>query len=183
MDFKHFDKEKSELKFKGVFSSTYQRKFPEGIFEYVVLPDSARVLSITKEGKVLLLKEKSFSHKDFFYTLPGGLIDEGEEAIDSARRELEEETGYVSEEIVPWFDHNYSQTIISRRFFFVAKGCSKKKTQQLEKTENIEVEELEFDEFLKKATSEKFRQTELQNQFYKMRLEGEFKKDFLEKYF
>lgn len=183
MDFKHFDKEKSELKFKGIFSSTYQRKFPEGIFEYVVLPDSARVLPITNEGKVLLLKEKSFSHKDFFYTLPGGLIDENEKTIDCAKRELEEETGYVAEKIIPWFDHNYSQTVISRRFFFIAKGCSEEKIQQLEKTENIKVEELDFDEFLKKATSERFRQTELQNQFYKMRLESDFKKDFIKKYF
>jgi ADP-ribose pyrophosphatase len=182
MDFQHFDEKKSKLKFQGIFSSTYQRKFPEGIFEYVVLPNSARVLPITKEGKFLLLKEKSFSHENFFYTIPGGLIDNNETAINCAKRELEEETGYMSDQIIPWFDCNYSQTIISRKFFFIAKKCLKEKAPQLEKTEDIEVEELNFEDFLKKVTSEKFRQMELQNIFYKMRLDEKYKNAFMKKY-
>ena len=181
MNFNHFDKEKSELKFKGIFTSTYQRKFPKGTFEYVVLPDSARVLAVTENKKIILVKEKSFSHNDFFYSLPGGLIDEGEDPTLAVKRELEEETGFSSNEIVPWFDNNYSQTIISRKHFLIAKNCVKKGNPNLEETEDIKTEELSIDEFFEKALSDNFRQMELQNKFFKMKLDKAYYYEFLGK--
>ncbi len=181
MNFNHFDKEKSELKFKGILALTYQRKFPKGIFEYVVLPDSVRVFGVTKDRKILAIKETSFSHKDAFYSLPGGKIDEGEDPMFSAKRELEEETGYTSDDLEFWFDNNYSQTIISRKYFFIARNCIKKGDAKLESTENIETEELTFDEFLEKALADNFRHMELQNKFFKMKLSKDYREEFLKK--
>lgn len=181
MDFNHFDKEKSTLKFQGVFTSTYQRKFPKGIFEYVVLPDSVRVVGVTKDKKILSIKETSFSHDDSFYSLPGGIIDEGESPLVAAKRELEEETGYSSDDLELWFDNNYAQTIISRKYFFIARNCVKKGEQKLDSSENIEIEELILDEFLERAMSDNFRQMELQNKFFKMKLNEDCRKEFVEK--
>ena len=46
-----------------------------------------------KNKKILLNKEFRLALGDWVYNFPAGLIDEGEEPIESARRELKEETG------------------------------------------------------------------------------------------
>ena len=46
-----------------------------------------------KNEKILLNKEFRLALGDWVYNFPAGLIDEGEEPIESARRELKEETG------------------------------------------------------------------------------------------
>ena len=46
-----------------------------------------------KNEKILLNKEFRLALGDWVYNFPAGLIDEGEKPIESARRELKEETG------------------------------------------------------------------------------------------
>ncbi len=55
------------------------------------------IITREKDGKLqcLLIQRKDTGE----WALPGGMIDEGEEAIDSAQRELEEETGIKKEEV------------------------------------------------------------------------------------
>ena len=48
-----------------------------------------------KNEKILLNKEFRLALGDWVYNFPAGLIDEGEEPIESARRELKEETGII----------------------------------------------------------------------------------------
>ncbi len=183
MNWNHFDKNKSKLKFKGIVASIYHRKFPKGEYEYVVLPDTVKVLAITKNGKVLLNEEKIFSSDKTFYSLPGGTIDNDEKPAETAKRELLEETGYESSEIIPWFNANYSQTIISNNYFFIAKNCIEKREQNLDSTENIKIKKLSLDEFLNKATSENFKHIDLQGQFMRMKFDAAFRKEFEEKIF
>ncbi len=183
MNFNHFNKEKSDLQYKGIVSSIYHRKFSKGIYEYVVMSDVVRVLAFTKEGKVLVNKEKLFADKEDYYALPGGGVEKGEDPSFAIKRELKEETGYVSDELIPWFDANYSQTIISRKYFFIAKNCKKVSNQNLEESENIIVEEMEFDKFLEVAISNDFKHIDLQVQFLKMKYDNSYKKSFKKKYF
>ena len=63
--------------------------------------DGVMIIPITKEGEVIVIKQYRPAIDDYIYELPAGLVDDGEEAIVSLKRELKEETGLDIVEIIP----------------------------------------------------------------------------------
>ena len=60
-------------------------------------PDSVVIIATDESGQKLLVnKEFRMAVGDWVYNFPAGLIDEGEEPIESAKRELWEETGIAA---------------------------------------------------------------------------------------
>lgn len=57
----------------------------------------AAVVALDEENRILLLQEYRHPLGRVIYQLPGGLVDEGESPLSTARRELLEETGYEAE--------------------------------------------------------------------------------------
>lgn len=78
-------------------------EFPDGrIIEpyYVVeLPDWCNTIVVTREERIILVRQYRYPVDQITYELPGGVIEKGESPIDAARREMEEETGYTSTDI------------------------------------------------------------------------------------
>jgi ADP-ribose pyrophosphatase len=78
-------------------------EFPDGrIIEpyYVVeLPNWANIVVITKDEKIVLVRQYRYPVDQITYELPGGVIDKGEHPQNAAIREMQEETGYHSNEI------------------------------------------------------------------------------------
>lgn len=179
MHFNQYTPNESDLKFKGVLARIYQRPVKGKTFEYVVVPSSAKILAITKEKKLVLLKETVFSTNKTYYSLPGGRIEPGEAPEAAAHRELIEETGLEPASLELWFAHNYSQTIISTKYFYLAKGCVKVREQEIEDTESIELLELDLETFLAHTTRGDFKHMELQNKFMKMMLDEYAKAEFV----
>lgn len=72
-------------------------------------PDSV-VIIVTDEsgGKLLINKEFRMAVGDWVYNFPAGLIDEGEQPVESAKRELWEETGLELYEIDDFIGQSYS---------------------------------------------------------------------------
>ncbi len=67
-------------------------------------PGSVVILAIderTDEPKVLLIQQYRYTANEVLWELPAGRIDEGEDALTAAKRELEEETGYFAHEWIP----------------------------------------------------------------------------------
>ena len=182
MDFNHFKKEESELMYRGIFTEVYQRNFTRGRYEYVVLPDTVRVIGVTKKGKILIIREKLFSYDKLFHAMPGGAVEKGERPIETAKRELNEETGFDSDEIELWFSQNYSQTIISRKYFFIARNCAKKNSANLESTEDIKTIEADPAEFTKLVLCDSFKHIELQNKIYKMKFDNSYRQEFVDRF-
>ena len=66
----------------------------EGIREWVEHPGAAVIVALLDNGKLLFERQFRYPIRQIFLEMPAGKIDAGEPALDTARRELKEETGY-----------------------------------------------------------------------------------------
>lgn len=72
----------------------------ERVWQHTVrLHRAVAVLLLDGQGRVLFTRRYRFIQKRWGYELPGGFVDEGEEAQVAAARELEEQTGYRAGEL------------------------------------------------------------------------------------
>ncbi len=68
------------------------------------------VFAITKDKKVIVVKQYRHAANSYMIEIPGGLSDAGESPEETARRELQEETGFVATDMIQltdkpvWFD-------------------------------------------------------------------------------
>ncbi len=121
------------------------------------------VMPVTKDGEVLVVIEpRVFIDETVGIGFPAGYIESDESIIEAARRELREETGYVSEDIV-LIDKYYPDEGCSNaiNYIFIAFGCEKKYPQKLDGNEIVkymlfsydELHELEESGFIKGVNS------------------------------
>ena len=66
--------------------------------EYVVHPGAALMLPIFEDGSLLLERQYRYPIGRHCIELPAGKLEPGEPPLETAKRELLEETGYVAEE-------------------------------------------------------------------------------------
>jgi ADP-ribose pyrophosphatase len=78
-----------------------QVKLPDGspgVREYIRHPGAVAVVALFDDGRVLLERQFRYPHGRDFLEVPAGKLEPGEPQLDSARRELLEETGYQAAE-------------------------------------------------------------------------------------
>ena len=109
---------------------------PHGVenFEIKYESDGVAVVAMTRSQEVLLVREYRPGPEEWLLELPGGDVDDGEDADGAARRELLEETGYTAtlRYACAMVDCAYSTR---RRHVFVADDA----VQVRESTEGLEV--------------------------------------------
>ena len=72
----------------------------ESVREVVIHNGGAVVLPITDEGKLILVKQFRYPFQKFLIESPAGKLEKGEDPYKCAARELTEETGYRSDNII-----------------------------------------------------------------------------------
>jgi ADP-ribose pyrophosphatase len=64
--------------------------------EFIRHPGAVVILPLFDDGTVLLERQFRYPHDRVFIEYPAGKIDAGEDHLDCAKRELQEETGYTA---------------------------------------------------------------------------------------
>jgi ADP-ribose pyrophosphatase len=64
-------------------------------------PDWCNVVALTPASELVLVWQYRFGTQSLTLELPGGVVDAGETALEAARRELGEETGYGAPTLTP----------------------------------------------------------------------------------
>ena len=70
----------------------------EGVREYIRHPGACAIVPLFDDGRVLLERQFRYPHGREFIEIPAGKLEKGEPPLDTAKRELLEETGYTAGE-------------------------------------------------------------------------------------
>jgi ADP-ribose pyrophosphatase len=71
------------------------------VYHSVMTSDYVVVLAVTPDGRIPLVRQYRPAVEDFTLEFPAGIIDAGEDAATTARRELLEETGFPTRTVHP----------------------------------------------------------------------------------
>lgn len=119
--------------------------------------DSANVVAVTEDRRVLFVKQYRFGIERHTLELPGGMVDNGEAPELSVRRELLEETGYAGHH---W---QFLGKVASNPVFmnsyvhhWAAHGVSLSQKQGLDESEDMEVVALPVEEVFYRWRSGQF---------------------------
>ena len=106
-------------------------------------PTWVNVIPITKDQKVVMIKQYRFGSQEISLEIPGGMVDAGEEVFSAAIREMKEETGYDSKEVHQIGKISPNPALMSNNnYSYVAYNVEKTGDQQLDNMEDIEVLEV-----------------------------------------
>ena len=93
----------SDIVFEGVFLTVRKdlARLPDGSTgtrEYVEHPGAAAMMPLFDDGRILIERQFRYGPGQVFVEIPAGKLDAGELPLQTAKRELLEETGYVAGE-------------------------------------------------------------------------------------
>ncbi len=176
----------AKLVFKGVIFEVWQweQEMFDGTketFEMLRRPDTASVLAVVGD-KILLQKEEQPGRPQFV-TVPGGRCDDGEEPVDAAKRELLEETGFVSDDVELLAEHHPPGKIDWVMYAYVARNCKKVAEPHLDSGERIEPYLVSFDELLEHADDSNFRATEIREMLVRAQSDAAYREALRKKLF
>ena len=102
--------------------------------------DWVNTIAITKEGKFVFVRQYRHGIGKTVNELCAGVIEEGEEPLAAAKRELQEETGFGGGDWIPWMTISANaSTHTNLTHCFLATGVELMGKQHLDKGEDIKV--------------------------------------------
>ena len=104
------------------------------------ISDAVAILPVTRTGEIVMVGQYRYPHGKTHWETPAGRIDEGEDPRAAAQRELQEETGYRADRLVP-LPGFYPTNGISAHYAhaFLALDCERVSEPQPDASEQITV--------------------------------------------
>lgn len=107
-------------------------------FFIVEAPEWINVIAITDEDEIVLIEQYRHGSQSVTIEIPGGMVDPGEKPLETAKRELLEETGYAGENWVFLGDVYPNPAMQNNRCHsFLATNCKKVGKTSFDTTEDI----------------------------------------------
>lgn len=121
------------------------REIPD--FYKVTIKDCAAIVALTSNNQIILKKEYRYCYGEELIEVPAGVLEDGEDSLETAKRELLEETGYQSNR---WTylgkTVESSAKLTNYMYIYLAEDCEKVSSQKLDYGEDIEVIEVGLNE-------------------------------------
>lgn len=127
-------------------------ELPNGLKTYrdiVRHPGAVAIVPVLPDGRIVLVRQYRYAAGKPLLEIPAGTLEEGEDPLECARRELIEETGYEASELTAilscYMAPGYSDEVIH---FYEARGL-REVGMSPEEDESIEVEVSEIGEIIR----------------------------------
>lgn len=112
----------------------------EGDFFVIRCADWVLGLPVTRDGRLVLVRQYRFGTGNLSWEPPGGVLDAGEDPVSAAVRETREETGYLAPAAVLMGSCSPNPAILGNRAHFVLlEDCAPGAELDLDANEEIEV--------------------------------------------
>ena len=142
-----------KLEHKGKILEFYSdtMQLPDGKqaqWDFIKHKGAAAVVPVDDEGNVIMVRQYRNALERETIELPAGARNDGEDLQVTAVRELEEETGYVAEEVGLLFNLYTTVAYCDEKIgIYYARGL-KKKDRHLDEDEYVDVEKYSLDELV-----------------------------------
>ena len=154
--------ENAKLAFSWQIFDVYQWEqemfdWSKQIFEKIKREDTVDVIAILETWEIIILEEKQ-PWREVYYWLVWWTCESWEEPIETAKRELLEETWLVSNDWELFNSYKLSSKIAFNSNIFIARNCKKIQEQNIEEDwEKIKVIKLGWSDFLDTIASYNFK--------------------------
>lgn len=141
----------------------------ETLVTRLLCPEWVNVIAVTRDGELLLVEQFRHGIQEPSLEIVGGVCDPGERPIETARRELLEETGHLTEQLVslgsshpnPAFQDNTCH-------FFLALGCHPVGGLDLDPSEELQLWAMTWDEVEARIRCGEIQHALVLNAFYRL---------------
>lgn len=122
------------------------------MFYVLDAPDWVNVVALTGNREAVLVEQFRYGTGKPSLEIAGGVCDPGESPLETAKRELEEETGYISDNWSSLGKVSANPAILNNyNHFFLAEGCTRTGEMSLDQHERINVHTLPYNDFLNRV--------------------------------
>jgi 8-oxo-dGTP pyrophosphatase MutT (NUDIX family) len=117
----------------------------------------ANIVALTTNNEVVLVSQYRHGVCDVLLEFPGGVVEDGEDPLAGAKRELLEETGYTSSKLVQVGQIYPNPALQTNTLYcYLALDAEKVSEQSLDAGEDIEVRLMPLDELIEMAKRGEF---------------------------
>ncbi|WP_243290143.1 NUDIX hydrolase [Bacillus sp. FJAT-47783] len=116
--------------------------------EIIKHPGAVAIIAVTDDEKIVMVRQYRKALEKAIVEIPAGKLEKGEEPMETAMRELEEETGYRSQQLKPLISFYTSPGFADELVHvFVAEGLTKMSNRQnLDEDEFVDIVEVTLEE-------------------------------------